>query len=257
MSDSYTDEGDSAPADKPEDGAAKTGEEEEEKKEPEPEPEPEPDPLEGLTYDDDPDAPLPPYGELSYWEQRYTDDPEVFEWYHDPDVVLRAIKRYLEGEGLRVLVLGTGNSDAAPQIAQGGAESVVAIDFAKPAIVKSRKRNRETENIAWKVMDVRKLRFPDGDFPIVFDKGTLDCLFFAGEQDVDTALAEISRVLKRGGRYICVSYAPPEFRRKFFDRPSDLRFEVESVIELPKPLLTEAKHYVYVVKKIGKVLLKK
>jgi hypothetical protein len=80
--DDYTDSaatGDNAAKDG--DGTGdKTGEEEE-TKEPPPPPEPEPDPLEGLTYDDDPEAPLPPYGDLSYWEQRYTDDTAVYEWY--------------------------------------------------------------------------------------------------------------------------------------------------------------------------------
>jgi ubiquinone/menaquinone biosynthesis C-methylase UbiE len=244
------------------DNAAKDGEgektgEEEEKKEPEPEPEPEPDPLEGLIYDDDPEVPLPPYGDLSYWEQRYTEDTAVYEWYQEPDVILPKLKAYLDGEGFRILVLGTGNSDIAPQLAQGGAESVVAIDFAKPAIVKSRRRNRDIENITWKVMDVRKLAFPEAEFQVVFDKGTLDCLFFVGENDVNIALGEISRVLKKGGRFICISYVEPEGRRPFLDRVADLRFEVENIIELAKPLPSELKHYIYVVKKIGKIVLKK
>jgi ubiquinone/menaquinone biosynthesis C-methylase UbiE len=172
-------------------------------------------------------------------------------------VIIPKIKQHIDGEGIRILVLGTGNSDVAPQLAQAGAESVVAIDFAKPAIVKSRRRNRDIENISWKVMDIRKLVFPDGDFQVVFDKGTLDCLFFVGEADVNTALGEISRVLKKGGRFICVSYVEPEGRRPYFDRAADLRFEVENVIELTKPLPIEEKHYLYIFKKVGKVILKK
>jgi hypothetical protein len=159
----------------------KPGDEEEEHKEPEPEPEP--DPLEGLTYEDDPDSPVPPYGDSAYWEQRYTEDTEVFEWYQDPDAILPVIKEYLEGEGVRALVVGTGNSNLAPQLAQQGLEAVVAIDYVKPCIVKSRRRNRDIENVVWKVMDVRKLTLPDGDFQIVLDKGTLDCLFFRSVND--------------------------------------------------------------------------
>jgi ubiquinone/menaquinone biosynthesis C-methylase UbiE len=264
MSDSgYTDEDYTASGPAPDSGpprpsaAPDKATEEEENKEPEAPPEPEVDPLEGLTYDDDPDAPLPPYGDLSYWEQRYTDDTAVYEWYQEPDVILPKLKSYLDGEGIRILVLGTGNSDMAPQLAQSGAEAVVAIDFAKPAIVKSRRRNREVENLSWKVMDVRKLQFPDGDFQIVFDKGTLDCLFFVGEGDVNVALGEVSRVLKRGGRFICVSYVEPEEMRPFLDRAADLRFQIEKIVEITKPLPSESVHYLYVVKKVGKVVLKK
>jgi SAM-dependent methyltransferase len=237
-----------------EDGEQKpTNPEEEEQKEPEPEPEPEPDPLEGLTYDDDPDLPLPPYGDAEYWEKRYTDDPEVFEWYQDPDAVLPTIKKFVDGEG-RLLVVGTGNSDLAPFLNQNGFESVTAIDFVKPCIVKSRKRNREIEGIVWKVMDIRKMTFPDGDFQAVIDKGTLDCVFFAGETEVLAAMAEISRVLKKRGVFISISCAAPDARKAFFNRPADLKLELETIVELKKPLPSDEPHYVYIVRKGGKLL---
>jgi SAM-dependent methyltransferase len=231
----------------------KSPEEEEDAKEPEPEPEPEPDPLEGLTYDDDPELPLPPYGDAEYWEKRYTDDPDVFEWYQDPDAVLPTIKKFVDGEG-RLLVIGTGNSDLAPFLHENGFESVTAIDFVKPCIVKSRKRNAEIEGIVWKIMDVRKMNFPDGDFQAVIDKGTLDSIFFAGETEVLNAMTEISRVLKKRGVYICVSCAPPDARKAFFNRPADLKLELETTIELKKPLPSDEPHYVYVVRKGGKLL---
>ena len=226
-------------------------EEEEEEEKPEPPP-PEPDPLEGITYDD-PDLPLPPYGDQGYWEKRYTEDPEVFEWYQDPEAVIPICKEYLDAEG-RVLVIGTGNSDLAPQLTQNGYENVTAIDFVKQCLLKSRRRNRELEGITWKLMDIRKMTFPDGDFQAVVDKGTLDCLFYVGESDVLTAMTEISRVLKKRGVYICVSCCPPDSRRKYFDRQADLQLELEKVIELRKPVHSEEPHYVYIVRKGGKLL---
>jgi SAM-dependent methyltransferase len=189
-----------------------------------------------------PEAPLPSYGDLAYWEQRYAEDSKVFEWYQDSEAMLPAIKNYFEGEGLHVLVIGTGNSDCAPQIAQHGLENVVGIDFVKPAIVKSRKRNREVENVTWKVMDVRKLEFPENGFQVVFDKGTFGCLFFVGEADANLALAEIVRVLRRGGKYIYTSYALPDNRKPFLDRSADVHLELERIIKLPKPLPCEEKH---------------
>ena len=216
-------------------------------------PEPEPDPLEGITYDDDPDTPLPPYGDAEYWEKRYTEDPDVFEWYQDPESLLPTCKEFVDSEG-KLLVIGTGNSNLAPHLAQNGFENVTAIDFVRPCIVKSRKRNRDIEGITWKVMDIRKMSFPDGEFQAIIDKGTLDCLFYLGENDVMTAMTEIARVLKKRGVYICVSCCPPEARRKFFDRPADLRLELEKIVELKKPLPSDEPHYVYIVRKGGKLL---
>jgi ubiquinone/menaquinone biosynthesis C-methylase UbiE len=224
---------------------------EEEKKEPEPEPEP--DPLEGLTYDDDPDEPLPLFGDVDYWVQRYTDDPDVFEWYQDPETIVKKIKDFIKPES-RVLVVGTGNSDLAPQILAAGVESVTAIDFARPAIVKSRRRNRETEGITWKVMDVRKMTFADGDFDVIVDKATLDCVFFVGEGEVFIALSEIARVLKSRGVYLCISCVPPESRKPFLHRPTELRMKLEEVIQLDKLVPCAERHYLYVSRKIGKIV---
>ena len=240
--------------DQPQEQANATNEEEEEQKQPEPEPEPEPDPLEGLTYDDDPEVELPPYGDQAYWEKRYTEDTEVFEWYQDPEAVLPVCNELIDKDK-KVLVIGNGNSNLAPQLVQNGFEQVTAIDFAKPCIKSSKKRNAELEGITWKVMDIRKMTsFENGEYNAIVDKGTLDCLFYASESDVFTALSEISRVLRKRGVYICISYAPPEARKKFLDRPADLLLELERVLELKKPLPSSEPHYVYVLRKIGKLL---
>ncbi|OHT10305.1 Methyltransferase-like protein [Tritrichomonas foetus] len=232
----------------------RSNEEEEEEERPEPEPEPEPDPLEGLTYDDDPEMELPPYADQKYWENRYTEDPEVFEWYQEPDVLMPICKELIDADR-EILVIGNGNSDLPVVLQQNGFEKVTSIDFAKPAVVKCRKRNREVEGITWKVMDIRKMTpFENGMYQAIVDKGTLDCLFYASEADVMTAMAEISRVLKKRGVYICVSCAPPDSRKKFFDRPADLLLELEKVLELKKPLPSEEPHYVYILRKGGKLL---
>jgi len=241
--------GDGAAADDQSPDAARDPEEEEEEEQAEPEP----DPLEGLTYEDDASLPTPPYGDAEYWEKRYTDDPEVFEWYQDPETLMPACKELIDPEG-RILVIGTGNSDLAPRLSQGGFENVTAIDFVRPCIVKSRRRNREIEGITWKVMDIRKMRFGAAEFQAVVDKGTLDCLFYVGEADVMAAMVEIARVLKKRGVYICVSCCPPESRRRFFDRPAELQLELERVIELKKPLESDEPHWVYVIRKGGKLL---
>ena len=227
---------------------------EEEEEKGEVEPEPEPNPLDGLTYEDDPDLDLPPYAEKSYWEKRYQEDKEVFEWYQEPDVLLPICKELVDADK-KVLIIGNGNSDLPVVLNQNGFENITAIDFAKPAVVKSRRRNAEVEGITWKIMDIRKMtRFENGEFQAIVDKATLDCLFYAGEEDVLTAMAEISRVLRKRGVYICVSCAPPEERRKFFDRPADLLLELEKVLELKKPLPSDEPHYVYIIRKGGKLL---
>lgn len=235
------------------------GSKDEEEAKKEPPPEPEPDPLEGLTYDDDdPEDELPPYGELEYWEKRYTEDPEIFEWYQDPEALMPLVKELFNPEGA-VLVIGTGTSELAPMIQQNGFENVTAIDFAKQPIKIMRKKYADAENganVSWKVMDVRKMNKFGGEnsFVSIIDKGTLDCLFQLGEEDVNQALSEISRILKKGGVFVCVSYRPEEDMRPFFDRPTDLLLELEKVEKLKKPLPSEEPHYIYIMRKVQKLI---
>lgn len=55
------------------------------------------------------------------------------------------------------------------------------------------------------------MNFPDNNFSVVLDKGTLDAIFTDETPEVflkvDQMLREIGRVLRVGGRYICISLA--------------------------------------------------
>ena len=231
-------------------------EEEKEKLEPLPEiePEPEKDPLEGVVYEDDPKVPLNPYGDKYYWEARYINDPEAFEWYQEPDVLSSVFKEYIDPEEGRVLVVGNGTSLTPSVIAQNGCESCVAIDFAKSAVKVMKKQNKELENVQIKQMDVRELNFPEGDFQAIIDKACIDSVLYLGDAEVNQMMAEISRVLKRRGVYICLSCHGPDDMKRYFDNPAELLLELEKVTEIPKPLPSEVPHYLYIVRKVTKLL---
>lgn len=55
------------------------------------------------------------------------------------------------------------------------------------------------------------MSFTDSQFSVVLDKGTLDALFTDNSSatiaTIEKVLLEISRVLRIGGRYVCVSLA--------------------------------------------------
>ena len=238
----------------------KTSEEEEQgeklpPKPPSPPPEPEFDPLEGITYDDDPAEILPSFGEQSYWESVYTESVDIMEWYIDPVDVIPRVKDYFDEEGGRVLVTGTGTSGLAQKLVAKGAGSVVAIDFSQTVIKKMRKLNRETENLSFKVMDVRHLTFPEEEFNLIIDKATLDCVYHAGEKDVMEMLGEISKVLRRSGVFVCISNAKPGIYNQFFEgRSQDLCLKLENVIEIKKPVQSDTPYFMYVIKKVKRQL---
>ena len=63
--------------------------------------------------------------------------------------------------------------------------------------------------------------FEDGSFHAVLDKGTLDAIFTDSTEDtlttIDKMFTEIGRVLRVGGRYVCVSLAQEHILRKVVD----------------------------------------
>ena len=65
------------------------------------------------------------------------------------------------------------------------------------------------------------MEFSDAEFGAVLDKGTLDALMTSAEEEVvsriDSMFAEIGRVLKVGGRYICISLAQEHILDKVLD----------------------------------------
>ena len=69
-------------------------------------------------------------------------------------------------------------------------------------------------------MDVLDMKFKNGEFDIVLDKGTLDSVLCGDNSapNVDKMLNEVYRVLSPNGIYICVTYGVEEQRKDYFVR---------------------------------------
>ena len=108
-----------------------------------------------------------------------------------------------------------------------GYENITNIDFSNTVIsYMDSKCKLRNPKMCFKVMDVLDLNeFREGDFNVVIDKGTLDCVL-CGDISVSNAnkmLSEVHRVLAPGGFYICITYGEPKFRMDFFKiPPSDI-----------------------------------
>lgn len=87
-------------------------------------------------------------------------------------------------------------------------------------------------------MDVTEMEFQPGEFDAVIDKGTLDSILCGDDSDLNAekALMKISRVLKPGGVYICISYGQPQHREKLLKK-SELGFDV-TVSKIAKPTIS-------------------
>lgn len=120
-----------------------------------------------------------------------------FRWRH-------MIAKRAASMGDRVLDVATGTGDVAFAIQQAGAREVIGLDFSPEMIAaaesKARARHAPVEFL---IGDAMRLPFPD-DF---FDACTVS-FGLRNMPDYAAAIAEMTRVLRPGGRFICLEMTP-------------------------------------------------
>jgi ubiquinone/menaquinone biosynthesis C-methylase UbiE len=93
-----------------------------------------------------------------------------------------------------------GNGEVAIEMAKRGASRVLGIDISPVAIANARELAKVAgvgDICEYKVMDAEQTEFSDGAFDVIHEYGALHHL------DLQAAFAELSRILKPGGRLIC------------------------------------------------------
>ena len=115
------------------------------------------------------------------------------------------VQRAGDPEGGRVLDLATGTGDIAALTSQmyRGCR-VVGGDFSLNMLLQARQRF-DRNNISWQAADANTLPFAAETFESV----TFGYLL-RNVDDLETVLREVHRVLKRGGRVVCLDTTPPE-----------------------------------------------
>lgn len=104
-----------------------------------------------------------------------------------------------------VLDVATGTGDVAFAIRKAGALRVTGLDFSPEMIASAQAKleKRKTEGIAFVEGDAMALPFPDR----MFDATTVS-FGLRNMPDYGAAVAEMSRVLRPGGRFLCLEMTP-------------------------------------------------
>jgi len=118
--------------------------------------------------------------------------------------------------------VGCGNSKLSADLYDVGYRQSTSIDVSEVVVRQMRSQNgRERPDLRFEVADATQMpQFADGSFSCVLDKGTLDAMFTDAEADAATVnkmFAEIGRVLRLGGRYVCISLLQPHILAHFVD----------------------------------------
>lgn len=123
----------------------------------------------------------------------------------------RAVRLALHGRPpatARVLDIATGTGDLALALAAAGAGLVVGVDFAAPMVRAAASKGSKGDaargqTVCWAVGDALALPFPEG----TFDACTVS-FGLRNMADYAAALREMGRVLRPGGRLVCLELTP-------------------------------------------------
>ncbi|KAI3920527.1 hypothetical protein MKX01_000866 [Papaver californicum] len=154
------------------------------------------------------------YGEPSYWDNRYTQDPEPFDWYQKYPALSPLLHLYVPQHN-RLLVIGCGNAAISEDMANDGFEDIVNIDISSVVIEAMQTKYQDIPALKYIQMDVRDMGgFESGSFDAVLDKGTLDSIMCGhnSQENASKMLEEVGRVLKDNGVYILITYGAPAYR---------------------------------------------
>ncbi|XP_057783661.1 uncharacterized protein LOC131001316 [Salvia miltiorrhiza] len=151
------------------------------------------------------------------WDKFFTirGSDDSFEWYAEWPQLRNLLTENLSfpekpPKEVSILVPGCGNSRLSEQLYDAGFQSITNIDFSKVVIMDMLRRNvRDRPQMKWRVMDMTELQFHDESFDAVVDKGGLDALMEPklGPRLGHLYLTEVKRVLKPGGKFICLTLA--------------------------------------------------
>ncbi|CAN7993928.1 unnamed protein product [Ixodes hexagonus] len=145
-----------------------------------------------------------------YWNEFFQKRGKAaFEWYGEYWQLCGTLYKYLKKSD-KLLVVGCGNSSLSADLYDSGYTSNVSIDISGVVIQQMIEKYGKTRpHIQFQQMDASKMEYTDEEFSVIVDKGTVDAL--TPDKDVGTVaklsgvFVEISRVLRVGGRFICIS----------------------------------------------------
>jgi demethylmenaquinone methyltransferase / 2-methoxy-6-polyprenyl-1,4-benzoquinol methylase len=128
----------------------------------------------------------------------------------------RLAARLAAPRGTDVLDIATGTGDLAVEMVRQGARSVVGLDFCGPMLdVAARKTGPLLPPIRLVAGDAQRLPFEDESFDRV-----VNGFLLRNVSDLPLTLREMARVLKPGGRVVCLEITHPPFR------PFELAFQL-------------------------------
>ncbi|XP_059061808.1 eEF1A lysine and N-terminal methyltransferase homolog [Achroia grisella] len=158
------------------------------------------------------------FSEKDYWNKFFKKrGNKAFEWYGEYLELCAHLHKYIKTKD-SVLITGCGNSGLSADLYDVGYSNITNIDVSEVVIKQMNSINSHRTGMKFVCMDAMSMSFMNDEFNAVLDKGTLDALMpDDGEETqrrIDKYFLEIKRVLKLGGRYVCISLLQSHILKK-------------------------------------------
>lgn len=149
------------------------------------------------------------FSTTEYWDSFFTKRKTTFEWYGNYENLKHLLVKYISTKDV-ILMSGCGNSDLSLQLYSDGFTNMTSVDNSEVVIANMNKKHKDKyPGLVYVIKDILNTEYQNETFSVVIDKGTLDALMPDDDaESLTRAMAmfnEIKRILKFGGRYICVS----------------------------------------------------
>ncbi|KAJ6530078.1 S-adenosyl-L-methionine-dependent methyltransferase [Mycena vulgaris] len=152
-----------------------------------------------------------------------------YDWYRSYADIAPLLRTLIPRKEARILILGCGNSTLSQDMYDDGYMNIVNIDYSLVVIEQMQARHGELRpKMQWLEMDVRDLKFADGEFDVAIDKGTMDAMMTAKSdpwnppqqvrKDCNAEVNEVIRTLKKASLFICIAFGQPHFLRRYLVR---------------------------------------
>ncbi|CAL6048950.1 Endothelin-converting_enzyme 2 [Hexamita inflata] len=188
------------------------------------------------------------YHDAQYWDQRYINKPEQFDWYYTYADLIPQISFVLKPKQ-RFLCIGNGNSTFPIELYESSFEikDIIATDISKTVIDYMLKQHKPREGLVFEYDDATNSVYDSNSFDVAFDKGCVDSLSTCGQDIiVQKFVDETHRVLKVGGYFLMVSFGLPYQRLHLFKQD---KWDV-GVRKLKETEYNEEDYFCYFCKKI-------
>ena len=113
------------------------------------------------------------------------------------------VSNYKIDNGMKVLELGCGTGDMwkGRSALIDKCSNVILSDFSEGMVETAKDNIGEYENVEYRVLDIQEIPYADESFDVVIAN-----MMLYHVPDIERGLAEVRRVLKKGGRFYCATY---------------------------------------------------